>query len=716
MDLQWDPTGGTNFVDVPPSALSTFTPYNALTRNGSGSLTLSNVNDYTGSTDIYGGSIVVTGNGATGPSSAAGIFVNNGGTLALSGGFDYTDTEALTISGPGAGGVGALENLSGDNTLSVPFTISGSATIGVTADSLTLPLPLALAGGTTLTLVGSGTLDIPNTSSITATGTGTATLANDSANPLTISAPVYVSGAGTFDIGGSSAIDIVSDIDLEGQGNLGYSASANDTISGLISGTDATPTASLNGLIMTGSGTLTLSDSNIYTGATYIDGGTLLVTQNFETGPSSAAGIFVDGGTLALSGGFDYSDSEPVTISGSGAGDVGALEGLGGDNTFGTSLAVVGPATIGVPASADTLTLDEPLNLPGGAFLTAVGAGNVDITSTADITVGPGAVGLGNNGTGVFNIAADISLQDVSTLNLAGSGTIDISGNVDLGASGNLSDSTSGTDTISGVISGTSTNGPTAPPLPDVPGLQYDLDASNSGSVITNGSGVSEWEDVSGNGNNFTSAPLTSANGGQYTNNEPTLVQNAIGGLPALQFGGNYGPSTPTELTGAANVNAQTVFLVTNTLSLSGLAGIWGEAGADFSIRENPYAGYDYPAWSGHPGYYGNGNDFTFTNSQTGGRRPISVPLANVDQNNTYFGGTNTPYILAVTGDLTPLLTEIGGGSYGNRFYTGFIGQVLVYDTVLSDCAAPGSRAILDRQVAHRNRRLRRRSNDGRQW
>ena len=39
---------------------------------------------------------------------------------------------------------------------------------------------------------------------------------------------------------------------------------------------------------------------------------------------------------------------------------------------------------------------------------------------------------------------------------------------------------------------------------------------------------------------------------------------------------------------------------------------------------------------------------------------------------------------MAATGDYTPPYTMIGGGSYGNRFYTGDIGEVLVYNTVLT--------------------------------
>ena len=41
MDVQWDPTGGTNFVDIPNSAFSSIQAVNGLTMTGTGTLTLS---------------------------------------------------------------------------------------------------------------------------------------------------------------------------------------------------------------------------------------------------------------------------------------------------------------------------------------------------------------------------------------------------------------------------------------------------------------------------------------------------------------------------------------------------------------------------------------------------------------------------------------------------------------------------------------------------
>ena len=148
MDVQWDPTGGTNFVDIPNSAFSSIQAVNGLTMTGTGTLTLSSTNSYLGSTTINAGTLVVTANGAMGPATAAGIVVNTGGALAFTGGLDYTTAEPITISGSGPAGNGAIENISGANTIAFPITLSGTATIGSDAGTLTLGGNISAASNT----------------------------------------------------------------------------------------------------------------------------------------------------------------------------------------------------------------------------------------------------------------------------------------------------------------------------------------------------------------------------------------------------------------------------------------------------------------------------------------------------------------------------------------------------------------------------------------
>jgi autotransporter-associated beta strand protein len=188
VDVQWDLTGGTNFVDIPNSAFSSIAAVNGVTMTGTGTLTLSHFNDYLGSTTINAGILIATANGAMGPPSAAGIVVKTGGALAFTGGLRYTTAEPITISGSGPAGNGAIENISGANSFAIPITVLGTALIGSDAGTLRL--------GGNIICQGSG---------VTLTGAG--------------------------------AIQVAGNINLGPTGNLTDSSSGQDTITGAISGT-----------------------------------------------------------------------------------------------------------------------------------------------------------------------------------------------------------------------------------------------------------------------------------------------------------------------------------------------------------------------------------------------------------------------------------------------------------------------------------------------
>ncbi len=188
LDVQWDPTGGTNFVDIPNSAFSSIQAANGVTVTGTGTLSLSHANSYSGSTTINAGILVAAANGAMGPANATGIVVNTGGALAFTGGLDYTTAEPIAITGSGPAGAGAIENLSGANIFAIPITVPGTAVIGSVAGSMTL-------GG----------------------------------NIICQGAGIALTGAG--------AIDVAGNINLGPDGNFTDSSSGQDTITGVISGT-----------------------------------------------------------------------------------------------------------------------------------------------------------------------------------------------------------------------------------------------------------------------------------------------------------------------------------------------------------------------------------------------------------------------------------------------------------------------------------------------
>ena len=107
----------------------------ALVKQGSGVLTLSGANTYTGATTVSAGSIQAANATALGTTAGA-TTVSNGAQLRLSGGI----TSQETITGAGIGGLnGVILNVSGANTLSGAITLTQSSNeVQVNAGSLTL--------------------------------------------------------------------------------------------------------------------------------------------------------------------------------------------------------------------------------------------------------------------------------------------------------------------------------------------------------------------------------------------------------------------------------------------------------------------------------------------------------------------------------------------------------------------------------------------------
>jgi autotransporter-associated beta strand protein len=94
MDVEWDPTGGTNFVDIPNSAFGA--PVNGLIKSGTGTLTLSNTDTYFGSTTVNSGKLVVNGQLLD-----TAVTVNGGGTLGGDGKVPATTVQAGGVLAPG---------------------------------------------------------------------------------------------------------------------------------------------------------------------------------------------------------------------------------------------------------------------------------------------------------------------------------------------------------------------------------------------------------------------------------------------------------------------------------------------------------------------------------------------------------------------------------------------------------------------------------------
>ncbi len=170
-----------------------------------GSLRLTGDNTFDGAIIVYADTKLI----AASPTALGAAYswsstaVTNGGTLALDSVGTYANLEPLTLYGAGCRsggvGVGALQNLAGDNTFNGSITLGADATVGVAAGSLTLGGEIAGAYG--LTKVGAGTLTLTSPNSYTgSTIISNGVLALSASGTIDSSTQLNLAAGGTFDV------------------------------------------------------------------------------------------------------------------------------------------------------------------------------------------------------------------------------------------------------------------------------------------------------------------------------------------------------------------------------------------------------------------------------------------------------------------------------------------------------------------------------------
>ena len=366
----------------------------SLTKVGTGTLTLTGMNTYTGGTNLDGGILAVNSdlNLGTGPLSF------NGGTLeALGSGGGITSSKPVSLAAGGGtflADAGTASTLSGAITGVGAWTKAGPGTLTLTGTNTygggtivsagTLQLG---AGGTTGSITGNvannGILAfnrsdvvtfggmISGTGSVQQNGTGTTVLTGNN---------TYTGGtiinAGTLQLGaGGTTGSIVGNV--IDNGALIFNRSDAVTFGGVISGTGT--------VVKLGAGTLTLPSANTYTGATTVNGGSLIVDGSI----ASANTLVFPGGLLGgqgiirgnlVNGGVVSPGSSPGTLT---------VNGNYTQNPNGTlRIEVAGLA----PSQHDVLAVNGHASVAGTVQLVRVGGFNLRLGDEITFLTATGGV------------------------------------------------------------------------------------------------------------------------------------------------------------------------------------------------------------------------------------------------------------------------------------------------------------------------------------
>lgn len=251
-----------------------------LDKSGSGTLTVSNAQSFTGGTTIHNGTLVISNAVSLGT-----------GSVTLDGGTWATGTLApnnpilvnadSNITGGHSGGSHGIKSVSGNGVL----TLTATNVFDMEGDLSGFSGTIALAGSGSFRFY-----NMPNNASAAAVfDLGTRSLQARSGAAFNLGA--LVGQAGSF---------------LQGSGGGGNTAQVTYTIGGKNTDSEFAGVIT-NGnapasIVKTGSGTLTLSGANTYTGTTTISSGKLIVTGSLAATATTVAGSATLGGTGTIAG------------------------------------------------------------------------------------------------------------------------------------------------------------------------------------------------------------------------------------------------------------------------------------------------------------------------------------------------------------------------------------------------------------------------------
>ncbi|GMV63753.1 MAG: hypothetical protein AMXMBFR74_29200 [Parvibaculum sp.] len=374
----------------------------SLEKTGLGSFTLAGANSYTGGTTVSGGTLRA---GAASAFVDGSAYTVDGGTLDLND-FDLSMSELSGTGGTIDLGGATLTVGSGNTFTNFAGAIEGTGGLEKTGTGeLTLTGANSYTGGTTIS---GGTLE-GSTSSLVGDIVNNATLAFTQAFDGTFGG--VISGTGSLVKSGSGVLTLTGANSWSGgttirHGTLEGSTSSltgdivNDAALVFAQAGDGTYAGAVSGtgsLEKTGAGTLTLTGANGYTGGTTVSGGTLAGNT------SSLQGDIVNNASLL----FDQSADGTYAGVLSGNGDI-VKSGAGSLVLSGISGAFTG----GLEVLSGSLVVDGTF---GGGLLVSGGflGGSGTVGST---TLGGGATLAAGNSIGTLTVAGDLAFSAGSVL------------------------------------------------------------------------------------------------------------------------------------------------------------------------------------------------------------------------------------------------------------------------------------------------------------
>jgi autotransporter-associated beta strand protein len=548
-----------------------------LQKMGSGTLTLSGNNTYSGLTTISAGTFAVTGS----------VAILNTGTVSLA------DSAGVTFLVSASEQIGSLQGggLSGGTA-----SIAAGQMLTISEAGTTQTYNGTFSGAGGLSKSGSGTIILTNSNSslggmvyisngvLSVTGIGNATqnsalganatiqfgdentvgtlvwngAADETTNKIleirSTTAGNSTSGATITSNASGRTLAFTSNLSVIGTGNKTFTlnGAGNTIFSGnIVNGANATVS-----LTKSGAGTLTLSGSNSYTGNTLITAGTLQIGNGGTTGSLETSSAITNNGTLifnrsnAIVQGTDFTST---AISGSGS----LVQSGSGSLTLSSANTYSGGTTL----SAGTLNINNATAISSGSLVLA--GGTVDNTSGSAIT-------LSNNNSQNWN--GDFTFAGSNAMNTG-------NGSVAMNASRQITISNS-TFTVGGVISGnsfgltkdgngtlllTSNNTYSGATVINAGTLQIGAGGTSGGlstssAITNNGTLVFNRSNAIVQGTNFSSAAISGT--GSLTLNLGTLTlngSNTYSGGTTLTNGTIYLNSASAIGTGALTINGGTV-------------------------------------------------------------------------------------------------------------------------------------------------------------